>query len=152
MINAQRRPIIPRIRGLSWSWVAICSLVILGFAAVFESGVALYSWIFLEKSGGVGRGDLASTFREFAGFAVAGVAVFLLAFGLGAFAVSRIAKRPMTAESIISAFAVHGLLAFAGSALSRDAYIVSIIMVIPSAVIAGLGARIGELIGGRNEL
>ena len=151
MIQAQRRPIMPIVKGLSGRWIIISTFVTIGFSAVLLSGVALLAWLFFDKVSSPGPTDLASTLKEFAGFAAAGVAAFLLAFGLAAFTIARIAGRPTTVEAVISAFAVHALLAAVGSAITSDAVYVSVLMVIPSAVVAGLGGKIGELFGWKSR-
>lgn len=141
----------PMVRSLSLKWVLVSTLVTMGFAAVLLGGVALVGWMFFNKITESGPTDLASTLKEFAGFAAVGVTAFLLAFGLAAFTIARIASRPTAVESVISAFAVHGLLGSVGSALTSDAIYISILMVIPSAVVAGLGGKIGELFGWKSR-
>jgi len=151
MLQAQKRPIMPIVKGLSWKWILISTLVTIGFAAVLLSGVALLAWLFFDRASSPGPTDLASTLKDFAGFAAGGVTAFLLAFGLASFTIARIAGRPTAIEAVISAFAVHSLLATVGSALTSDAIYVAILMVIPSAVVAGLGGKVGELFGWKSR-
>ncbi len=144
-IMAQSGPILPAVKKIRWQWVGLGALAILGLIAVFLGILTLIAWLFIGVTGGIGVRDLGALTDEFLGLSIAAVTLFLAAFGFGGVTVALLSKHRIIFEPVIAALVVLILLGVVGSAMTNDAPFVAAIFGLPSAVLAGLGSRIGAL-------
>lgn len=143
LVEAQPKTILPFVRRFRWKWVALGVPVILGAATIALVGFAIVASLLLGA--GATGGSLASLGSRAPGLAVAGGAVFLLAFALGGLVVGRMARERSIAEPALASLIVLGVLAAAGSALSGDAALVAAVLALPAAVAAGFGGSFGAV-------
>ena len=148
-VKAQRRPVLPSLSGIRWRWVGLGALVTLGIVSTMLGGLAVIARFAISVGPGSVCVDLASLADRFIGLAIAAVATFLLAFGLGGMFTGWVARRRAAAEAVLASIAVLILTGSAGMLLTEDAPIVAAVLALPSAVLAALGGRLGGLLGRR---
>ncbi len=147
-VKAQRRPVLPAMKGIRWRWVGMSVLVILGAMAILLGAVMLVAYFAFDALMDTKFHDLGGMTSEFLGLAIAVVTSFLVAFALGGLAVAWLAGRRIVMEPVIAAFVVLTLLGVVGSAVTGDALLIAAVMLLPSAALAGLGGRLGDLVAG----
>jgi hypothetical protein len=144
-IKAQPRLIMPVVSRIRWRWVGFGAAIILGLTSVLLALAALAAFGLFDISSSALRYDgnvLRSNFIIIFGLACC---VLLAGFFSGGIATSWISGHQKAAEPTIAACLVMILLAVVGSNLTNDALVLAAVLILPAAIVAGIGGRIGGL-------
>jgi hypothetical protein len=141
--------VLPVTKKMSWRWVGLGALIIIGMMSVFVAVLSLISWMILDFSSRTGSGDLGAIFNEFIGLSIVAATLFLAAFGFGGVLISWFAKPRTVFEPGLAAILVLVLLGTVASSLVDDAALLAGIMAVPAAILAWLGGRIGSIFAGK---
>ena len=87
-LKAKSLLVLPATKELSWRWVGLGSLVIIGLMALFAIVLSLAAWLIVDFSSQSGGGDLGAIFNEFVGLSIVAGTLFLAAFGFGGVLIS----------------------------------------------------------------
>jgi H+/Cl- antiporter ClcA len=147
-VRARRSPVLPTVKQIRWPLVFLGALITLGIMAILLGSLFLVAWSVFDVSSAGVAWDLGALTSDFLGMSIAAVAAFLTAFWLGGTAVAWVSKSRLILEPAIAAFLVLMLLGVIGSAMSEDIGIVAGVMLVPSAVLAALGGRLGNALIG----
>jgi hypothetical protein len=129
---------------IRWRWVGLGALATMGILAVL-AGLFFLLTIFLFNVPDLDFDARVSFLGgPLAGYALAGLVVFFLAFGLGGVAAGWISPGRRVIEPVLSAVVVLVIFALAGSAVTTDVVFLAAIGVVPCAALAGIGGWIGN--------
>jgi hypothetical protein len=151
IMRAKSLLVVPATKEMSWRWVGLGALVIIGLMSVFVTGLGLIAWLILDFSSHTGTGDLGAIFNEFIGLSIMAATLFLAAFGFGGVLISWFSKPRTVYEPGLAAILVLILLGTVASSLVDDAAFLAGIMAVPAAILAWLGGRIGSVFAGKES-
>jgi hypothetical protein len=149
ILRAKSLLVVPVTKEMSWRWVGLGALVIIGLMSVFVAVLSLIAWLILDFSSRTGNGDLGAIFDEFVGLSIVAATLFLAAFGFGGVLISWFSKPRTVYEPGLAAILVLVLLGTVTSSLVDDAALLSGIMAVPAALLAWIGGRVGSVFAGK---
>ena len=147
-VKAQRGPVLPAVRKIRFRYVFLTAAAMLGLMTVLFSIFAAVSWLVFDAAIEQRIENLGSVKGGFVGVTITIGSLFLLAFGLGGFGISWLAKRRSAVEPMISSVLVLALFTAIGLTISEDAPIITAVLFLPSVASAGLGSKLGMVLGG----
>ena len=150
-LRARSLLVLPATREMSWRWVGLGALLIIGLMALFAIALGLAAWLIIDFSQQSGGGDLGAIFNEFVGLSIIAGTLFLAAFGFGGVLISWFSTPRTVYEPAIAAVISLAVLGTVASSLVDDAIILFAIMALPSAILAWLGGRIGSVFAGKES-
>ncbi len=150
-LRAKSLLVLPATKEMSWRWVGLGTLLIIGLMSVFMALLSFTAWLILDFSSSTGTGDLGAIFDEFFGLSIVAAILFLAAFGFGGVLISWFSKPRTVYEPGIAAILVLVLLGTVASSLIDDAALLAGILAIPAAILAWIGGRIGSVFAGKEN-
>ena len=138
LMRAQPKIVVPIISRFKIKWVIMGIFIMLGTGTIAISLTLLIGISLFKRHGADNLSELFFTISFLMG----------LSFMTGGAIMSLMSKSSKIAESIFASILAALLFGFAGSSVSSDILKASLILIVPGALIAGLGAFLGIKIKG----
>jgi hypothetical protein len=137
LVKAQPGRVLPYLHEFKFRWLLAGSFVMLGCAVLAMALIALLTALMLGESRTLTLSGMGSAF----GAVVVGVTVLVFAFG--GLILSSLSRDTRIAESVLASFLAAVLVGIAGHHFSGDFLLLVLLLAVPCAIAAGVGARFG---------
>ena len=143
MMKAQPKPVTPVVHRFEQRWLLTAVFVFLGVWVLSLVFFVVFARFFFHASiNDMSFGETGIQTRMMPVLLPALAVATLLYLGAGVL-ISQLAQTAKTLETIIAAALVSILIGVAGSIISSDFLLVSVLVGAPGVVVAGIGARLG---------
>lgn len=138
-IRAQRKPVMPKLRGMQWRFLFVGFFVMLGIVFTLVAVSA-----FTARVLGLGGTSIDGIAQNVLPLTFATAGIFFVGFGVSGYVLAWLARRRISTEVAVSTTLVLALLGVVGSLVTPDLAIVAGVAFVPSLVSAVLGVRLAR--------